>query len=157
MVITWCQHGCSTADKPAYLNQPLFMVTPPQMMLFTELQLKHSFMKASERAYSDCSNLLRVGMLRYTSYAELPHLSMSQLQGLLCPGQAWQRHFPQSKRVIVHHIPMVGASIRKQQRTRKHSQGEHYTCTTPLLSLHSVAAGYNILSLETKYNRGIHL
>ena len=89
-------------------------------------------MEASEKAVCGCSNPLRAKLVKTRSYADLPHLSMSSswLQGLLRPGQAWQRYFPQCERVIVHHIPMVGACIRKQQRTRKHSQGEHCTPTT---------------------------
>ena len=90
-------------------------------------------MEASEKAVCGCSNPLRAKLVKTRSYADLPHLSMSSswLQGLLRPGQAWQRYFPQCERVIVHHIPMVGACIRKQQRTREHSQGEHCTPTTP--------------------------
>ena len=83
--------------------------------------------------------MLSVSMVKQKLCADLPHLSMGRLQGLLRPGQAWQRYPPQSKRIIVHHIPVVGACIRKQQHARKHSQGEHCTPTTPLLSLYSLA------------------
>ena len=96
-------------------------------------------MEATENAYSDYSNALMARVIQKGSYKGLPHLSMSWLQGLLCPGQPWQGYLPQCERIVVHHIPMVGACIRKQQRTRKHSQCEHCTPTTPLVTPHSLA------------------
>ena len=103
------------------------------MVTTSQVEPKCSSTEASEKAVCGCSNPLRAKLVRTRSYADLPHLSMSSswLQGLLRPGQAWQRYFPQCERVIVHHIPVVGACIRKQQRSREHSQGEHCTPTTP--------------------------